>query len=131
MLHLMENGRWWNMKKLKIKLVGIVFNKKGEMLIETIISIMLFVVLISGVTMIISSATSGIRSTQREAEDVQNTVNMMMSEPDTSASDTTVTVVLDISTVTTPSTTEKTVIHSAKLVSQSDLIYFYTEPSTP
>ncbi len=97
------------------------------MLIETIISIMLFTFLIVGVTMIISSATNSIRTTQREADNVQQTVNdFITSSSALTPQITGIEVMLEVSGVTPP--TPVTVTHSGEILVQNDLVYFYTTP---
>ncbi len=122
------------MKNLQTKIANALLNKKGEMLIETIISIMLFTFLIVGVTMIITSATSGIRTTQRLADTAQETANMMLN---TAASSTapipnaSISVTLEVSETTPPApvtVTPVTVSHDGNLISQNSMIYFYTQP---
>ncbi len=100
-------------------------------MIETIISVMLFLFMVAGVTMIVTSATNSIRSTQFQAEDVQATINALVSR-DTSVLPTpptpqtqTVTATLSDSTATL-SDVEAT--HSGTLTSAEDLVYFYTTP---
>ncbi len=125
----METGHWWNMKKLNNKLTSSLLNKKGEMLIETIISIMLFTFLITGVTMVITSATNGLRTTQRAAESAQDTANKMVTaSTELSPQDTNIVVSLEVSTSTGSGATPVTVQHSAKIILEEDLVYFYTAP---
>ncbi len=127
------------MKNLHNKITNALLNKKGEMLIETIISIMLFTFLIVGVTMIITSATNGIRTTQRLADTAQETANIMLStaasptapHPDAVISDISVSITLEVSETTPPLATppdDVTISHGGKLISQNSMIYFYTQP---
>ncbi len=120
------------MKKLKARLANTLRNRRGEMLIETIISIMLFVVLMVTVTTIITSATRGLRSTQREAENVQDTVNdMVIRSASLTPQVTDITVTLENSALTGSGTTPVTVTQEAQLTSDEGMLYFYIEPSTP
>ncbi len=97
------------------------------MLIETIISVMLFTFLIAGVTMMISSATSGLRATRREAGDVQETANMMVSAPQ-SPQTTSVKVTLKTSTAADPNLTKKEITQNGEYISSEGLLYFYVTP---
>ncbi len=114
------------MKKLKIKFADVLRNKKGEMLIETIISIMLFTFLIVGVTMIITSATNGIRTTQREADNVQQTANDFVTSSGLTPQSTEIKVVLEVGGAVPP--TPATITQSGEILTQNDMIYFYATP---
>ncbi len=68
------------MKDWKGKTHRALLNKRGEMLIETVISSLIFIVLITSVTGIITSATNHVRETQREQERIQEAANELVQE---------------------------------------------------
>ncbi len=110
------------MKKL---ITNALFNKRGEMLIETIISIMLFSVLLIGITGIVTSATNSVRETQRESDAVQETVNLMVTRDATLTAQTPAPdITLTLVDPTDPTVTVD-MTHEAALVSAEDLVYFY------
>ncbi len=117
---------------MKARLANTLGNRKGEMLIETIISIMLFVVLMATVTTIITSATRGLRSTQREAENVQDTANNMVIRSATLTPQVKdITVTLENSALADPDATSVEVTQEAQLTSDEGMLYFYVESTTP
>ncbi len=66
------------MKDWKVKIHRALRNKRGEMLIETVISSLIFIVLITSVTGIITTATNHVRETQREQERIQEAANQLV-----------------------------------------------------
>ncbi len=111
------------MKKLKVKAL---LNKRGEMLIETIISIMLFTVLIIGVTTMITASTNRIRETQREAEAVQDTVNLLVTG-DSTISEAPMEIKFTF-TDNTATLSDVTVTDAGFVKIQEKLVYFYPQP---
>ncbi len=116
------------MKKLKAKIVDTLKNNNGEMLIETIISIMLFVVLIIGVTTMITAATNGIRTTRRETQQAQDAANNMVARTITTSQSVEISATLEVTSEPDPSINAKTSLHDGILYSEEGLIYFYTTP---
>ncbi len=115
------------MKNLKIKLQNLLKERRGESLIETIIAIMIFSVLMVSVTTMVTSSTNSIRTTQREADAVQETVNAMGTRS-LSTTTTPVTITLQDSSAADPALTAVSVPGSAVGMSENDLFYFHIEP---
>ncbi len=115
------------MKKFKTKFFALLKERRGESLMETIIAVMLFSVLIVSVTTMVTSSTNSIRTTQREAEAVLETVNAINARTITPIT-TNVTVTLQDSSKPDPSATAISVHGSGLSMSENDIFYFYIAP---
>ncbi len=115
------------MKNFKIKLLGILKERRGESLMETIIAVMLFSVLIISVTTMVTSSTSSLRTTQRETAAIAQTVNAMNARTLTETA-TEIEITLRDSTKPDPAATAVSVSDSGVTMSENDLLYFYINP---
>ncbi len=119
-LQAMVDGSCKDMQKLKL-------NNKGETLIETVISVMLFTILFVGVAGMLTQAENIIRQSKLKNEEVQDTVNIIISgdnayNPDIEI----ITQPVDINVTLTTSSDKKIAVSArATLMRTDSLVYFY------
>ncbi len=110
-------------------MLRLLINNKGETLIETVISIMLFAILFVAIAGMLTQAENILRNTRQKNDIAQDTVNAILSQDYAYDSD----VVIEVQpaqaklTLNAYPKRETTVIDTVTLKRTDSLVYFYGE----